>query len=37
MVKEMLKIEFKPEFIQELLAAQKEKAIKIKNFEESYR
>jgi len=35
--KELLEPEYKPEFIKELLEAQKEKTIKIKDFESHYR
>ena len=35
--KEMLEPEFRPEFIQELLIAQKERTIKVKDFESHYR
>jgi len=34
---EMLEPELKPEFIKELLEAQKEKTIKVKNFSEHYK
>jgi hypothetical protein len=34
--KEMLEPELRPEFIKELLEAQKEKTVKIKNFAEHY-
>ena len=35
--KEMLEPELKPDFIRELLEAQKEKTIKVKNFSEHYK
>ncbi len=35
--KEMLEPELRPEFIIELLEAQKEKAVKVSNFAERYR
>ncbi|MDO8622812.1 MAG: DUF2683 family protein [archaeon] len=35
--KEMLEPEFRPEFIKELLEAQKEKTIRIKDFSEHYK
>ena len=35
--KEMLEPELRPEFLKELLEAQKENAIRIKNFESHYR
>ncbi len=35
--KEMLEPELKPEFIKELLKAQKEKTIKVKDFSEHYK
>jgi len=35
--KEMLEPELRPEFIKELLASQKEKTIKIKDFSEHYK
>ncbi len=35
--KEMLEPEFRPEFVQELLNAQNEKTIKIKDFSSHYR
>lgn len=35
--KEMLEPELKPEFIKELLEAQKEKTLKVKDFEVHYR
>ena len=35
--KEMLEPELKPEFIKELIEAQKEKTIRVKDFESHYR